>query len=195
MFDIVRCIERLSTEGTLLLTVPARTLGLAGAKASTEFGGDVDRSLSASASASPASLCRLWIARRKVVRRATMGECVFPEPRLSLCHSSSADRCDLFDLADLLLLALLMLLSSSTIACSKSRAIEEDWCIGGKSSWSMVGLVDRSGLSALLSGLSALAMLASVPRRLPWYGSLIVGRLSGWLRWSSRSGSGVLYLV
>jgi hypothetical protein len=45
-------------------------------------------------------------------------------------------------------------------------------------------------------GLSLLAMLASVPRRRPsCLDSKAGGKLSGWLRWSSRSGSGVLNLV
>lgn len=193
-FDAVRCKLKLSTDAALLLTVPALIRGFGGAKASTEFGGEDDRSLEDSLERCPASLCLLCMARRNVLRRAATGS-----PRRSLCQSSSADLLDLTERLDLLLL---MLLSSSIIAFSKSRATEPECTIGGKFSWSILGRSlpsARSGLSSslsvLLSGLSALAMLASVPRRLPWYGSLILGRLSGWLRWSSRSGSGVLYLV
>lgn len=137
------------------------------------------------------------MARRKVLRRAGTGLCSPPRsPRRSRCHSSSTDLCERIDRLDR---PLLMLLSSSTMACSKSRATEPLCTIGGRSSRSILGRwlpsALSSSLSVLLSGLSALAMLASVPRRLPWYGSWILGRLSNWLRWSSRSGSGVLYLV
>ena len=43
--DAVRCSVKLSTDGTLLLAVPALPLVRGCANASTEFGGEVERSL------------------------------------------------------------------------------------------------------------------------------------------------------
>jgi hypothetical protein len=175
----VRCKFRPSAE-ILLFMVPALSL-FGGAKASTELGGELDRDLEESLEpAWPNSFCLLWTARLKVLRLAATG--LPRELRRSRCHCSSAvsfERLEPVEVCDLMLL-----LSSSTTACSKSLAT----VLGGASP------VGASRVAR--DGLSLLAMLASVPRRRPsCLKSCGRGKLSAWLRWSSRSGSGVLNLV
>ena len=179
LFEAVRCRVKPSTE-RLLFMVPALPL-FGGAKASTELGGEVERDLEESLEpAWPISFCLLWIARLKVLRLAATG--LPRELRRSRCHCSSAESCDRLEPVEVF--DLMLLLSSSTIAFSKSLAT-----VSGGASPVGASRVARDGLSLL-------AMLASVPRRRPsCLKSTGRGKLSAWLRWSSRSGSGVLNLV
>jgi hypothetical protein len=160
--------------------VPALPL-LGGAKASTEFGGELDRDREESLDpAWPISFCLLWIARLNSLRLAATG--VLLELRRSRCHCSSAESWERLEPVEVL--DLMLLLSSSTMAFSKSLAT-----VSG-------GARPVGASSVARDGRSLLAILANVPLRRP---SCLVskagGKLSGWLRWSSRSGSGVLNLV
>jgi hypothetical protein len=120
------------------------------------------------------------MARLKVLRLAATG--LLLEFRRSRCHCSSAESWERLEPVEVL--DLMLLLSSSAMAFSKSLATVS------------VGASPVGASSVALVGRSSLAILASVPRRRPsCLDSKGGGKLSGWLRWSSRSGSGVLNLV